>query len=81
MVRFMKSSKFGLGLREQAIDKNLAIRVIEVEFFILSKQEDDFSHAKRTVRVSASFTSLLLATRTSTVPPASKNVLNDHFHQ
>ena len=80
MVRFMKSSKFGLGLREQT-DKNLAIRVIEVEFFILSKQEDDFSHANRTVQVSASFTSLLLATKTSTVATASKNVLNDHFDQ
>ena len=39
MVRFMKSSKFGLGLREQATDKNLALRVIEVEFFLYSQNK------------------------------------------
>ena len=38
----MKSSKFGLGLREQATDKNLALRVIEVEFFYTLKTRRRF---------------------------------------
>ena len=49
--------------------------------FIPSKQNDNFSLAKCTVRVSTSFMSLLLAVSTRTaVTTANRKSNNDHFH-
>ena len=47
---------------------------------IFSKGEDNFRLEKCTVRASTSFTSSLLAVRTSTVAAASKRKKNDHVH-
>ena len=48
--------------------------------FIPSKQNDNFSLAKCTVRVSTSFMSLLLAVSTQTVTTAYIKSNNDNFH-
>ena len=48
--------------------------------FIPSKQNDNFSLVKCTVRVSTSFMSLLLAVSTRTVTTANRKSNNDHFH-
>ena len=62
--------------------KKLSIRVIAVEFVHSIKTRRRFhSHAKRTYRVLARFTSLLFAMRTFTIATAYIKVRNnDHFH-
>ena len=58
-------------VRGANIDKISQYELSRSCLFILLKQNNDFSQAKCTVRVLTSFTSLVLAMRTSTVATAS----------
>lgn len=64
----------------QTREKNLQIRVIEVEFFHSHKKDDDISLEKCTVRVSTSSASSLFVVKTSTVTSASKKLKNNYLH-
>ena len=75
----IKAMSPGISGGKQKI--NLPIREIAVDFVYSLKTKQRFNgHAKCTVCVSAKFTSLLLAVRTSTVASALKKSNNDHFH-
>ena len=56
----------------QTSDKIWQYKSSRSSLFILSKRDDELSFAKYTVRVSTSFSSLLLAVMASTAATASK---------